>query len=126
MQADEVITNSVGKEIYVEPVLARLAIKRDLPYIDNGYRRYYVAYINARINETYKPSPLLSWLAAPKPGGPDREFPSEVLERVDVVICMYGCPDKRTHQFVRDLGVLNSAYNESGVVKLYRATEIYE
>jgi hypothetical protein len=120
MQADEVITNSAGKEIYVEPILARVAIKRYLPYIDDGYRRYYVAYINARRNGTYKPSPLLNWLAAPKPGGPDREFPSEVLERADVVICAYGCPDKRTHQVVRDLGVLNSAYDESRTVKLYR------
>jgi hypothetical protein len=123
MEADEVIRNCAEKVIYVDPMLARLALKRDLSYVDNGYRRYFAEYINARRNETLEPFPLLGWLAAPKPEGPERESPSKVLERADVVICIYRCPDRRTHQFVRGLGVLNSASNESMVANLYRKRE---
>ena len=126
IKADEVIQNSAGKKIYLEPALAAAAIKRHLPYIDDGYRGYFAAYINARRNGTFEPSLLLAWLAAPKPEGPERESPRKVLERADVVICIYGCPDSRAHQFVRELGVLNSAYNESMVVKLYRKRDINE
>jgi hypothetical protein len=123
IEADEVVQRSTGKKIYVDPALAAVAIKRHLPYIDDGYRGHFVAYINARRNDTFQPSPFLRWLAAPKPRGPKREFPSEILEQADVVICTLGCPEERTHQFVRDLGVLNISFDDSMVVKLYRRRE---
>ena len=53
----------------MDPVLAPLAIKRHLKYVDTGNREIYEEYVNARRNDTLKLSPLISWLAAPKPGG---------------------------------------------------------
>jgi hypothetical protein len=121
MEADEIIRNSTGKKIYVGPMLAPLAIKRNLPHIDNGNREYITGYINARRNDTFKLSPLLSWLAAPNPGGPERTSLADVLEGSDIVICEWyqHCPNKGTHQFVRILGNMTSAFNGTFVVKLY-------
>jgi hypothetical protein len=122
VEADDLIRNSAGKQIYVGPILAPLAIQRHLSYIDNGFRQYIARYLNARRNGKFKPSRLISWLAGPKPGGPERESPHEMMARADVVICMNAaCPDLRSHQFVRNLGELTASFNdESFDAKLYR------
>jgi hypothetical protein len=124
MEVDDIIRSNAGKEIYVAPMLAPLAIKKHLAYIDNGHRMYFIEYINARRNGTFAPSPLLSWLAARKPGGSERASFEDVLERSDVVICILGCPNEETHQFVRNLGLLISAYNQRMVVELYYSKKI--
>ena len=118
MEVDNVIRSSAGREIYVSPPLWPLAIKWHLWYLDNGNRYLYAEYINGRRNGTIKLSPLVSWLAAPEPKGPERVRPADVRERADVVICAVYCPD--THKFVRDLGILTqSFFRQSIVIKLY-------
>jgi hypothetical protein len=119
MEADNVIRSSAGREVYVDPALAMLAIKRNLTYVDNGNREYYVEYINDRINGVVKLSPLTSWLAAREPGGSKRESPFDIRDPADVVICTLSCPNKGSHQFVKSLGVLTTAFNGSMVVQLY-------
>jgi hypothetical protein len=125
MEADELIRNSAGKQIYVGPMLAPLAIQRHLSYIDNGFRQYIAPYLNARRNGKLKPFRLIGWLAGPKPGGPERESPREMMARADVVICML-CPGQRSDQFVRDLGVVKTAFPQSFVAKLYRRAGVNE
>jgi len=119
MEATNVIRSSGAKEIYVDPVLAPLAIKSNLKFVDTGNRGLYEEYVNARRNGTLKLSPLISWLAAPKPGGTERPG---VVWGADLVVCTR-CPDERTHRFVRDLGVLTTAFNGPFVVKLYYKNE---
>jgi hypothetical protein len=119
LEVDKVILGSAGREIYADPALAPLAIKEHLGYVDNGNREFYVEYINPRRNGTFKSSPLISWLVAPKPGGAERTHPDDMLQRADVVICAVRCPKKGTHQFVRDLGVWTQAWSGSFVVRMY-------
>jgi hypothetical protein len=132
-EVDDVIRSSAGKTIYMAPMLAPLAIKAHLEYVDNGFREYYAAYVDARKNGTFGLPPLLSWLAARKLGNPEpsdaslvdvpsnsaaRRIINKVLERSEVAICIYICPDKATHDFVRNLGRLTTPYGPF-VVKLY-------
>ena len=119
MEVDDVIRSNAGRDMYVEPILVPLAIKRGLGYVDSGDREYYVEYLNARRDGSLKLSPLVSWLAAREPGGLVRARPEDVAERADVVICSFRCPGRGTHQFVRNLGVLTSAWGLSFVVQLY-------
>jgi hypothetical protein len=125
-EADELIEANAEKQIYVGPMLASLAIKRHLLYIDNGFREFIAGYLNARRTGNFKASPLISWLAAPIVEGPEPESPAEMMTRADLVICMLDCPDELTHQFVRELGKLTSASNGAIAVKLYRRATINE
>lgn len=118
-QAANVIRSSAGRKIYVDFALAPLAIERHFEYVDNGSRASYADYVNARRNGTLKLSPLVSWLAARKPGGPERVHPDDMMERADVVICTFACPNNGSHQFVRNLGVLTTAFNGPLVVRLF-------
>jgi len=121
-EADELIQANARKQIYVGPMLASLAIKHHLLFIDSGFREYAAGYLNARRTGNFKISPLLSWLAAPIVEGPEPESPAHMMTRADLVICMLNCPDELTHQFVRELGVLTAARNGAIAVKLYRRT----
>jgi hypothetical protein len=118
MEVDNVIRSSAGREVYVPPPLWPLAIKRHLGYVDNGNRELYAAYLNARRNGSLQLSPLISWLAASEPRGPERVLPVDEWKGADVVICMLLCPTT-THKFVKDLGVLTTAWNGSFVIRFY-------
>jgi hypothetical protein len=143
-EADELIRSNAGKQIYVGPMLASLAIKNHLTYIDNGFREYVARYLTGRRKGYFKPSPLMSWLGAPILGGPEPESPTDMMAGADLVICMslqpwsilslrsttgvdHGtCPDELTHRFVRDLGMLTSALNGAIAVKLYQRATVNE
>jgi hypothetical protein len=109
MNVDDLIQSNAGREIYVSPMLAPLALKRHLRYLDNGNREYYAKYLNARRRGILKLSPLISWLAAPEVRGPERTGPIAMWEHSDVVICTLTCPSEGSLRFDRYVGVLTTA-----------------
>jgi hypothetical protein len=118
MNVDDLIQSNAGREIYVSPVFAQLAVKRSLRYLDNETRGYFTEYLNARRKGILKLSPLISWLAAPEVRGPER--PKSVLEHFDVVIyTCFVCPSEGSQRFERYLGTLTPAWPQSVVVRLY-------
>jgi hypothetical protein len=110
MNVDDLIQSNAGREIYVSPIFAQLAMKGNLRYVDNGNREVYVEYLNARRKGILKLSPLISWLAAPEVRGPERVGLSAMLEHSDLVICDFVCPKKASQPFDRYLGKVTTAW----------------
>src|SRR5262249_37324412 len=120
MNADDLIQSSAGRDIYVAPVLASVAMKRKLAYVDNGSREAYSEYLNARRKGILKISPLISWLAASEVRGPERITPIAKAEQSDVVICALVCPTGGSHRFDRYLGVLTTApWTQPIIIRVY-------
>jgi hypothetical protein len=111
MNVDDLIQSNAGREIYVDPMFAKLAVKRNLRYVHNGNREAYVEYLNVRRKGILKLSPLISWLAAPEVRGPERSGLIAVWEHSDVVICTYPCPSEGK-RFDRYLGKLTTAWHQ--------------
>jgi len=129
MNVDDLIQSNAGREIYVNPMFARLAMKRNLRYVDNGNREAYAEYLNARRKGTLKLSPLISWLAAPEVRGPERVGLSAMLEHSDIVICTFVCPKEASQRFDRYLGKMTTAWTgpfRTFVVRLYHNESIKE
>ena len=118
-EVDKIVQSNAGKEMYLDPALARTAVYRHFKYVDNGNREAYAEYINGRRNGTIKLSPLVSWLVAETPQGPERVHPDAIMERADIVICTARCPKQGTHQLVRSLGILSVGWSGSLAVRMY-------
>jgi hypothetical protein len=128
MNVDDLIQSNAGREIYVSPMFAQLAMKRNLRYVDNGSREDYAEYLNARRKEILKLSPLISWLAAPEVRGPERVGLIAMLEQSDVVMCTF-CPEETSQRFDRYLGKVTTAWRfpfRRFEVRLYHNESIKE
>jgi hypothetical protein len=100
MNADDLIQSNAGRDIYIAPVLAPLAVKRNLGYLDNGNREAHAEYLNAR-------------------RGPERISPIAKAEQSEVAICNCEWPTGGSHRFDRSLGVLTTASTQSFEIRVY-------